>query len=68
MESATIPVRGMTCMGCVASVKRVVSSMAGVGAVDVTLTPAQARVTHDPAQAPLQTIKNAIRDAGYDVE
>lgn len=67
METTTIPVKGMTCMGCVASVQRVLSGISGVTKADVSLEQAQAAVTYDPAKANLQTIKSAITDAGYDV-
>lgn len=67
METTTIAVSGMTCMGCVASVKRVLDGIAGVSGADVTLQPGQARVSYDPARASLQAIKDAISDAGYDV-
>lgn len=67
METTTIAVGGMTCMGCVASVKRVLGGIAGVASAEVSLDPAQAQVTWDPAKADLQAIKTAISDAGYDV-
>lgn len=67
METTTIPVSGMTCMGCVSSVKRVLGGIAGISAAEVTLNPGQATVTYDPARASLQAIKDAISDAGYDV-
>lgn len=67
METTTITVGGMTCMGCVASVKRVLGGLAGISSAEVTLNPAQATVTYDTGKVNLQTIKTAISDAGYDV-
>ncbi len=67
METTTIPVKGMTCMGCVASVQRVLGGIKGITKADVSLEQAQASITYDPAQANLQAIKTAITDAGYDV-
>lgn len=67
METTTIPVSGMTCMGCVSSVKRVLGGIAGITSADVTLNPGQATVSYDPAKASLQSIKDAISDAGYEV-
>lgn len=67
METAKIPVSGMTCMGCVSGVKRVLGGIAGVASAEVTLDPGQATVSYDPATTSLQSIKNAISDAGYDV-
>lgn len=68
METTTIPVGGMTCMGCVGSVKRVLGSLDGVSSAEVTLNPAQATVSFDTAKTSLQAIKTAISDAGYDVD
>ena len=67
METTAIAVGGMTCMGCVASVKRVLGSIAGVASAEVSLDPAQATVTYDAGKVNLHTIKTAISDAGYDV-
>jgi copper chaperone CopZ len=67
MEKTTLAVGGMTCMGCVAGVKRVLDGIPGVASAEVTLEPGQATVTYDPATAGLQAIKAAISDAGYDV-
>lgn len=68
METTRIPVSGMTCMGCVGSVKRVLGSLDGVSSADVTLNPAQATVSFDAAKISLQAIKTAISDAGYDAD
>lgn len=67
METTIIPVGGMTCMGCVASVKRVLGGIGGISSAEVTLDPAQATVTYDAGRIDIQTIKTAISDAGYDV-
>lgn len=67
METTTIPVQGMTCMGCVSSVKRVLGAIDGVTGAEVSLEKAQATVTYDPARAALPAIKAAITDAGYEV-
>ncbi len=67
METTTITVGGMTCMGCVASVKRVLGGLDGISSAEVTLDPAQATVTYDAGKLSLPAIKSAISDAGYDV-
>ena len=67
METTTIAVSGMTCMGCVASVKRVLGGLNGVSSAEVTLSPAQAIVTYEAGKVDLQAIKTAISDAGYEV-
>lgn len=67
MATTTIGIHGMTCMGCVASVKRVLSGVDGITSADVSLEKAQATITYDPAKAALPAIKAAVTDAGYDV-
>jgi copper chaperone len=67
METTVIPVKGMTCMGCVSSVKRVLGNLPGVTQAEVSLEQAQATVTYDPGKASLEALKTAITDAGYDV-
>lgn len=66
MESTTFTVGGMTCMGCVASVTRVLKAAPGVADAQVTLTPPQARVRYDAALTNPAQLKDAIENAGYD--
>lgn len=67
MQTTIIGIQGMTCMGCVASVKRVLGAIEGVATAEVSLEKAQATVTYDPGKASLSAINTAITDAGYDV-
>jgi len=67
METVTLSVKGMSCMGCVKSVKRVLEPIAGVEAVDVSLEEARATIRYEPVKANPEQFKSAIRDAGYEV-
>ncbi len=67
METTVIPITGMTCMGCVGSVKRVLDGIAGITRAEVTLEPGQAAVSYDPAKTSVDAIKTSILDAGYEV-
>ena len=67
METAVLKVSGMTCSGCVASVKRVLEAAAGVTAASVSLEEGLAKVNYDPAQTDPGKLGAAVRDAGYDV-
>lgn len=67
METVTLTVKGMTCMGCVRSVKNVVEPLPGVGGVDIDLEPGLVRVNYDASKVGLEEIKHAIDDAGYEV-
>ena len=66
MEQVTLKVNGMTCQGCVRSVKKVLESVAGVQSADVSLEKAQAQVVFDPARANVEQFKAAVEDAGYE--
>jgi len=66
MESITMKVGGMTCMGCVGSVTRVLQAVDGVAKVDVSLEKAQANVEFDPQRVSLDALRAAVEDAGYD--
>lgn len=67
MEKITLTVKGMTCMGCVRSVKAVLEPLAGVAGVDITLDGGLVAVEFDPTQVQIDQLKTAIDDAGYEV-
>ncbi|OFZ87710.1 MAG: heavy metal transporter [Betaproteobacteria bacterium RIFCSPLOWO2_02_FULL_62_79] len=67
METTTLRIKGMTCMGCVASVKRVLQGIEGVKAVDVSLEQGQATLQYDSAVANPARFKTAVEEAGYEV-
>ena len=66
METTTFKVNGMTCMGCVNSVTRVLKAAPGVADARVTLTPPQATVTFDVALTNPAQLRQAVEDAGYE--
>ncbi|MDE1941644.1 MAG: heavy-metal-associated domain-containing protein [Betaproteobacteria bacterium] len=68
MATTTLNVHGMTCGGCVSSVKRALANLPGVRQTDVSLEKNQASIDYDPAQVSSEQLMAAIRDAGYDVE
>ena len=67
METITFDVSGMTCMGCVASVKRVLTPLPGVSQVDVVLETGKVSVSYAADQSQPAQFKQAIQDAGYQV-
>ncbi|HET8685863.1 MAG TPA: copper ion binding protein, partial [Methanosarcina sp.] len=64
----TIGVYGMTCGHCQKRVADAVSSLEGVGSVDVDLESERATVSFDPQKISPDDIKAAIRKAGYSTE
>lgn len=67
MNTLTLTVTGMSCMGCVNSVKKLVSALPGIAEVQVDLASGRVEVTHDPLQSNRQAISQAIVDGGYGV-
>jgi len=67
MDKITLTVKGMTCMGCVRSVKNVLEPIPGVASVDVILENGQVSIDYDPAISSEEQFTNAINDAGYEV-
>lgn len=66
MDKVTLKVGGMTCMGCVASVTRVLQAVDGVSDVLVSLEKAQAEVGFDPSRAKREDLCAAVEGAGFD--
>jgi copper chaperone CopZ len=58
-------VQGMTCTHCVDSVREEILEVAGVRDVDIDL--ASGRVTVYGAQVSDDAVRDAVRDAGYEV-
>ena len=68
MEKVTFTVKGMTCMGCVGSVKKVLQPIPGVSGVEITLENGAVVISYDPAKAGVAQFRDTINDAGYEVE
>jgi copper chaperone len=67
MEEASIKIDGMTCDGCVRSVKRVMSKLPGVALFDVSLAQNQVTVSFDPQVIYAARIIQSIENAGYEI-
>lgn len=67
MEKITLTVKGMTCMGCVRSVKNVLEPIPGVASVEITLDNGQVVISFDSAKCHAGQFMVAIQDAGYEV-
>jgi copper chaperone len=65
MEKIEFKVEGMDCGGCVKSVTRMLTGVAGVASVDVSLEGAKAAVEFDPAKTSLPELKRAVERAGF---
>lgn len=67
MTHITLYISGMTCGGCINSIKRVLSALPGISQVDVSLEDANAQVKYDPVLTTPDAMRTAINDAGFSV-
>jgi Cu+-exporting ATPase len=66
-KQVVLPVTGMTCANCVATIERNVKKLDGVSSAAVNLASERATVTYDPSLLNLDGIVARVRKAGYDV-
>jgi Cu+-exporting ATPase len=66
LEHTTIPVKGMHCAGCVATIERALRSVPGVVEAQVNLATEQATVAYMPTSVEASTLRQAITRAGYE--
>ena len=67
MQTEVMKVEGMTCMGCVNSVKNVLEKILGVSKADVSLEQKQVTIEYDDTTAHTDQFKDAIKGAGFEV-
>ena len=65
LKTVVVPVEGMACVVCAATVKKTVKSLAGVSRVEVSLEKRGAQVTYEPDKVSPDTIVAAINKLGY---
>jgi len=66
-KEIVLPVTGMTCASCVATVERALRKTPGVESANVNLATEKAIVVYDPQQTDGHCLVDVIREAGYDV-
>jgi|GEM_PF-630642 len=64
-DTAKLSVDGMTCNGCVKSVKSALEKVDGVESAQVDLKSNSAVVAFNPEKTTLETMEKAVADAGY---
>jgi len=65
VKTVVIPVQGMVCVACAATVKRALKSVDGVSQVEVNLEKRAAQVTYAPDKVSPDRLVAAINKAGY---
>ena len=63
MVSFTIPITGMSCGGCVGSIRAALTGTPGVKEVQVRI--GAASMTYDPARTNAEAIRRVIKRIGY---
>jgi copper chaperone len=61
-----LDVQGMTCGSCVRHVTIALEDIDGVEKVDVKLRDGTVAIKHDLVEAPVDTLIEALREAGYE--
>ncbi len=64
-RETVLQVEGMSCASCVRHVTSALTDLKGIGKVDVKLRDGLVVVKHDPAQAPISQLLEALAEAGY---
>ena len=67
LQNVKMNVEGMSCMHCVAAVKKAAEALDGVCDVQVSLEEKTARVEFDSDKVTPDDIKKAIEAQGYDI-
>jgi mercuric ion binding protein len=67
-KTVTLAVSGMTCAACPITVKKALSKVDGVGAIDVSYEKKEAVVTYDDTKTNVEALTKATGGAGYPSE
>jgi len=67
LQRVMLPIGGMSCASCVRHVESALSKVDGVVTVAVNLATERATVEYIPSVATLEMLKQAVRNAGYEV-
>jgi Cu+-exporting ATPase len=66
-RTVTLPITGMTCANCVATIERGLKRLDGVQVANVNLASERASVEFDPARLGAAQLVERVRKSGYDV-
>ena len=66
-KQLTLPITGMTCANCVATVERNLKRLDGVNSANVNLSSERASVEFDPSLLALPDLVSRVERAGYGV-
>ena len=66
-KQVVLPITGMTCANCVATIERNVKKLDGVTSANVNLSSEHATLEYNPEKLDLEAIIARVRKAGYDI-
>ncbi len=66
-KTVILPITGMTCANCVATIERTLHKLDGVEEASVNLSSERATVGYDGKKVQLDDIVNKVQKAGYDI-
>ncbi len=61
-----LDVQGMSCHSCVTHINHALLDLSGVSKVEVRMREGRVLVQHDPSAAPIDSLIEALREAGYE--
>ena len=67
LEKISLPVLGMTCAGCAASVQSMIAAQPGVNAAEVNYATQSVNVTYQPSLIRPEVFQEALQGIGYDL-
>ena len=65
MKEIKLKIEGMHCAGCSTRLERVLNNLEGVETAHVSLEEKKATIKYDETKISLESIKEAIEDAGF---
>ena len=68
LQSEQVQIIGMHCAACVTRVEAALQGVAGVAEAEVSLATESARLVYDPQSTDPEQVREAVLDAGYDLE
>lgn len=66
VQKAEIPIKGMTCMSCVGTIKRELKKFEGIEELNISLPEQKASITYFPTKIELSEIVKKLNEIGYE--
>ena len=65
MKETNLKIEGMHCAGCSTRLEKVLNNLEGIETAKVSLEEKKATIKYDETKINIETIKEAIEDAGF---